>query len=279
LGKLISLELKLKPEGKNYQLAYGIIIVLATTVFIIILFYFILPYFQSLNYILYVAVSAYLLKISFSLRGLWQAVEKVKRALLTDRITAARSDVKALVQRDPNNLNEQQLISAAIESCAENLCDSFVAPLLYFSILGIPGAILYRIVNTFDAMIGYHGEWEYVGNFAARFDDVLNYIPARLSALFIIIAAAICRTDAASGWRTMWMQHGRTESPNAGWTMGAMAGSLGVILEKTGHYKLGNGGSLLALSSIDKCQVILLIAAAIWGFIIIGKEVIIASIA
>jgi adenosylcobinamide-phosphate synthase len=279
LGSLISLQLRLRPDSKGGQLAWGIAMVVLTILCITVPLYFAISYLESLNYIVYIVISAYLLKNTFSLRGLWQAVEKVKEDLLSDSVACARSNVTALVQRDPSNLDQRQLISAAIESCAENLCDSFVAPLVYFAIFGLPGAIIYRIVNTFDAMIGYHGEWEYTGKFAARFDDLLNYVPARLSAFSIILAAAICRAKAACAWRTMWSQHGRTESPNAGWTIGAMAGSLGVMLEKAGHYSLGIGGNDVSLSSVSKSQAILLVAAAIWSCIIIGKEVILATAA
>jgi adenosylcobinamide-phosphate synthase len=277
LGRLISFQLKLKPQGKGGQLAYGAAMVLSTCLVAGLPIYLLTSYLQSLNTAAYVVVSAYLLKNTFSLRGLWQAIEKMKISLRSERITTARSDVTALVHRNPDNLSEEQLISATIESCAENLCDSFIAPLLYFAIFGLPAAIVYRIVNTFDAMIGYHGEWEYTGKFAARFDDMLNYIPARISALLIIIGAAICRTNYRTGWQTMLRQHSRTESPNAGWTMSAMAGSLGIMLEKAGHYSLGDEGAQPSLAAIGKSQAILLVAASTWGLIIIGKEVLVAA--
>jgi adenosylcobinamide-phosphate synthase len=279
LGNLISLLLKIKPrEGKARQLTYGISAVIFTILLITLPVYSLLFYLQNLNVVVYVVVSAYLLKNTFSLRGLWQAVQKVKTSLQSAAVTEARTDVRALVHRDPEHLNDKQLISAAIESCAENLCDSFVAPLLYFAIFGVPGAVVYRIVNTYDAMIGYHDEWEYTGKFAARLDDVLNYIPARLSAIFILVASALCRSRAASGWKTMLAYHNKTESPNAGWTMSAMAGSLDVVLEKAGHYRLGSGEQELSLAAISGSQAIMLVAASIWGLMIIIKEVLVAAI-
>jgi adenosylcobinamide-phosphate synthase len=279
LGKLISFQLRLKPRSKANQFAWGIVMVLLTVLVITVPIYLLVSYLQNFSYILYIAVCAYLLKNTFSLRGLWQAVEKIRKDLSADRLAAARSDVSALVQRNPDNLSERQLTSAAIESCAENLCDSFVAPLFYFAIFGLAGAIVYRIVNTFDAMIGYHGEWEYTGKFSARFDDALNYLPARLSGLFIVLASAICRTHALAGWQTMLSQHGKTESPNAGWTISAMAGSLGITLEKAGHYSLGDGTGELSPMSISKSQSILIVAASLWGLIIISKEAIVAATA
>jgi adenosylcobinamide-phosphate synthase len=182
--------------------------------------------------------------------------------------------LKSLVSRDTDELNRSQLISAAVESAAENICDSFVAPLFYFLLFGVPGAIAYRVINTFDAMVGYHGHWEYLGKFAARLDDVANFIPARITALIIVLASPICRKNMSQAWDIMIRDHKKTESPNAGWTMGAIAGALGVQLEKAGHYKLGDNHSLLSLDTIDASRQVILVAAVIWCSIFILAEVI-----
>lgn len=279
LGKFINLQLRIKPQGKRYQLIFGTALVIMTTGIITTLLVLLSIYLQQVSYIAYIIIASYLLKNTFSLRGLWQAVEKVKINLAEEHVAAAKSDVTALVHRDPANLSKTQIISATIESCAENLCDSFVAPLFYFVFFGLPGAVAYRIANTFDAMIGYHDKYEYTGKFAAHFDDVLNYIPARLSGIFIILSAAICGNNAAAGWRNMLGQHKRTESPNAGWTMSAMAGSLGIMLEKTGHYRLGITDDEPSLVSVGKSQSILLVAAFMWSLIIVVKEVFVAATA
>ncbi|MDO9280431.1 MAG: cobalamin biosynthesis protein, partial [Pseudomonadota bacterium] len=96
-------------------------------------------------------------------------------------------------------------------------------------------------VNTLDAMIGYHGRYEWLGKASARLDDVLNLVPARLTALLLLAGGVLAGADARSGARTMWRDRARTESPNAGWPMATMAGLLGVRLEKPGHYVLGAG--------------------------------------
>jgi len=232
-------------------------------------------YLLSLNPVIYVILSAYLLKNTFALRGLWQAVEDVKLCLRRGDPAGARLKARALVSRDTSDLSGEQLISAAVESCAENLCDSFIAPLFYFAVFGLPGAMVYRIVNTFDAMIGYRGRWEYTGKFAARLDDALNYIPSRLSALLIVTASGVCRADAGGSWRTMLAQHGRTNSPNAGWSMGAMAGSLGVTLEKSGEYTLTGGSARLCVSAVTQSQAVMLMSAGMWGIIIAAVEVLV----
>ena len=301
LGKFISLQLRLVPaEGKVRQFIYGASMVILTAAIITVPLYFLKCHCEaaaqlchceaaaaaaaicsltvplpSLATIACVIFSIYLLKNTFSLRGLRQAVQKVKISMATGDLVQARRHSNALVSRQTENLSREQVISAAIESCSENLCDSFVAPLFYFAIFGLPGAVAYRIVNTFDAMIGFHGKWEYSGKFAARLDDVLNYLPARLSGLFIVLASAICRAGVADSWRTMLRQHGKTESPNAGWTMSAMAGSLGVTLEKPGAYCLNGGGRELTLAAITRSQQIVMAAAAIWAMMVTGIEVLI----
>jgi adenosylcobinamide-phosphate synthase len=276
LGKLISLELKLEPAaGPRRQFIYGTALVLLTCAAVTVPLYFGLAYLLGFNPIAYIILAAYLLKNTFSLRGLRQAVEDVKLCLVRGDPAGARLKARALVSRDTSNLTGEQLMSAAVESCAENLCDSFIAPLFYFAIFGLPGAILYRIVNTFDAMIGYHGRWEYTGKFAARLDDALNYIPSRLSALLIVAASGLCRADAAASWRTLIAQHGRTTSPNAGWTMCAMAGSLGIELEKSGVYTLTGGSARLSIAAVTQSQAVMLTSAGMWGMIVAAAEVLI----
>jgi adenosylcobinamide-phosphate synthase len=122
---------------------------------------------------------------------------------------------------------------------AENLTDALVAPVLFYLALGVPGALAYRALNTADTMLGYReGALEYFGKLAARLDDLANLVPARLSALAIVTAA---RSPTRAAWSVMARDHARTASPNAGWTMAAMAGALGVTLEKPTAYRLGHG--------------------------------------
>lgn len=273
LGKLISLELKFEPPaGPRRQLVYGAVIVVAICIAVIVPLHFALAFLLSLNPVIYIVVSACLFKNTFALRGLWQAVQDVKLCLKRNDAEEARLKATALVSRDTSGLTGEQLMSASVESCAENLCDSFIAPLFYFAVLGLPGAMIYRIVNTFDAMIGYHGRWEYTGKFAARLDDALNFIPSRLSALLIVIASGVCRADVNGSWRTMLKQHGRTASPNAGWTMCSMAGSLGIELEKSGEYTLTGGRDALSSAVVSQAQAVMLTSAGMWVIMIAAVE-------
>jgi adenosylcobinamide-phosphate synthase len=155
-----------------------------------------------------------------------------------------------LVSRDTTGLDPDAVASGAVESLAENLTDGVVAPLCFYvagtalggGAGGLALAWAYRAVNTADAMIGYRrDELEYLGRATARTDDVANYVPARLAAAALVAGAWLVRESAEGAARVLRRDGRRTESPNAGLTMAAMAGALGVTLEKHGHYRLGVG--------------------------------------
>lgn len=275
LGKFISLQLKLTPRsGKVRQFLFGIIIVLFTTGAILALLYLFEYYVKNIHIIVYTVCVAVLLKFTFSLKGLKKAAFIIKLSLVQDDLDKARKELKVLVSRETVHLDKKQIVSAAVESLAENTCDSYFAPLFYFIIFGLPGAAAYRIINTFDAMIGYHGKWEYIGKFAARFDDIVNFIPARITALIIIMASWLCKKNAGLAWHIMLRDSRKTQSPNAGLTMSAIAGALDVQLEKAGHYTLGNGHSSLSVSTIDTSLHVITTAAMLWtGLLIISQVV------
>jgi len=190
-------------------------------------------------------VDACLLKAALSVRALFEAVLRVRAALTRGDLVGARAALGAdLVSRPTEHLSAELAGSAAVESLAENLTDSLIAPVVFFAAGGVAAAWAYRVVNTADAMIGYRdGELEYFGKAAARLDDALNWVPARLGALAIVAGAALAGGSAAGAWRGLRRDGSRTASPNAGLTMAAMAGALGVTLTKPGHYVLGNGAA------------------------------------
>ncbi len=196
------------------------------------------------------ATGVWLLKSAIALRALGQAARAVAHPLERGDLTGARRGLAGLCSRDAAALDERALIAGAVESVAENASDSVIAPLFYFVLFGLPGAIFYRAVNTLDAMIGYHGRYEWFGKAAARLDDLLNLVPARVTAALLLLAGAALGHDARRGWRVLRRDGGRTESPNAGWPMAAMAGLLGVVLEKRGHYRLGDDQEPLQTETI-----------------------------
>ena len=189
---------------------------------------------------LQVVLEALALKATFAVRELGRAAAVVGAALGDGRLDDARAGLRALCSRDARSLDAPRVAAAAVESVAENASDSAVAPLLYYLVLGLPGAVAYRAVNTLDARIGYHGEYENLGKAAARLDDLANLLPARVTGLLLLVAGALTGGDARRGFRVLVRDGARTESPNAGVPMAAMAGLLGVELEKVGHYRLGD---------------------------------------
>ena len=270
LGKLMSFEIRLAPrKGKIKQLTFGIAIVIITLAAFTAAVYFLLNYLKEVNAILHIIVSAVIFKFTFSLRGLIQAATVVRKLLSQDNLAEARLNMRALVSRDTTNLDKRQVVAATVESVAENSCDSFVAPLFYFSLFGVAGAVAYRIINTFDSMIGYYGDYEHLGKFAARLDDVANFIPARIAALLIVFSAWLCRRNISQAWHIMLRDHGKTQSPNAGWTMSAIAGALEIQLEKTGHYTLGDNYQSLTLNTINASLQIITITTIIWSLLIL----------
>jgi len=247
IGKVIIFWERFAPaRSARFQLVYGGVMTLLTIFIFTSPVYFLLLYMREVNSIVYIIGGALLLKPAFSLKELRQAALGIKALLAGDNLQEARAKMPALVSRETQSLGKPEMVSATMESVAENACDSFVAPLFYFLLLGVPGAVAYRVVNTTDAMIGYHGRYEYLGKCAAKLDDILNFIPARLSGLVLVIAAYLCRKDGKNAWQVMFRDHSKTESPNAGWPMSAVAGALRVRLEKANCYSLGNPNNPLS---------------------------------
>ncbi len=188
----------------------------------------------------YLLGTAALLKTTFAVKGLGRAVAGTRDALQSGDLGRARDSLRDLVSRDALSLTGPQVAMAAIESAAENTTDSYVAPWLAFALFGLPGAVAYRALNTLDSMIGYRGRYEHLGKASARLDDLANLLPARLAALLMLAAGALHRLPARRGWEIARRDHRRTASPNAGWTIAVCGGLLGVALEKTGHYRIGD---------------------------------------
>jgi len=176
------------------------------------------------------------LKPMLSWRMLHREVSAVGDVLARAGVEAARARLQRLVSRDTVQLTETEVRESALESLAENLNDSLVAPVFWFVLGGLPAAAVYRFANTADAMWGYHGRFEWAGKWAARADDVLSFIPARLTVVLLALATP--------GWpRGIPQVASVTPSPNGGWPMGALAVLLGIRLSKPGVYVLNPSGT------------------------------------
>ena len=281
MGKLTSwLEKGGMFRSRAGQFLYGMGMVLLIMAVFSLPAYFLLRHLQDINTVAYVIAGGILLKFSFSFNGLRRAALKVKNLLTAKKLDEARFELRALVSRETTTLPEPLVVSAAVESVAENASDSLVAPLFYFLLFGVPGAMAYRAVNTLDALIGYHGKYEYLGKFASRLDDVLNFIPSRLTALLIVLAAFLSCRNGRKAWRMALTQHGKTESLNAGWPMAAMAGALSIRLQKPGHYELGEENHKLMPETIDHSLTVAQVSMIIWSIICLaagGIYVVLAS--
>ncbi|MGD1878237.1 MAG: adenosylcobinamide-phosphate synthase CbiB [Kiloniellaceae bacterium] len=182
-------------------------------------------------------VEALLASSLLAFRGLYDAVKAVVRGL-GENLEAGRTAVSHIVGRDPASLDAAGVARAAAESAAENFSDGFVAPVFWFLLLGLPGLLAYKAVNTLDSMIGHrNARFEAFGKVAARLDDAVNFLPARLAGLLLVLAALVVpAASAGRAWRTMRRDAPKHRSPNAGWQEAALAGALGIALAGPRQY-------------------------------------------
>ncbi len=240
MGRLIDAFERRQPAGEKARLAHGARLVFTGVVLSFGCTWALLWLLGQLSPVARLIGAIILLKTTFAVGQLGRQALKVKTALDHGELDRARGEAQMLVSRRTAQLAPRQVMAATIESVAENTLDSIVAPLFWFLLLGVPGAMAYRFVNTADAMIGYHGQYEYLGKAAARLDDALNWIPARLTSVLLVAGSFVAGLRAGRAWESAQRDHQLTESPNAGWTMAAAAGALAVPLEKVGHYRLGD---------------------------------------
>ena len=177
------------------------------------------------------AVLAYLVYAGLATRSLHAESRNVEAALARGDLAGARAKLAMIVGRETANLPPAEIRRAVLETVAENLADGVVAPMFFVLLLGLPGLFLYKAVNTMDSMVGYKNErYARFGTWAARADDVLNFLPARLAALLLVAVAFRLGLDGSGAWRLLRRDASKASSPNAGWPEAALAGALGVRL-------------------------------------------------
>lgn len=239
IGRLIAVLERLSP--RRFKYAYGFflaLITIATTVLIgcglCWLAYLASP-------LLGLLATAYLIKSTFSLSFLWRISREIFEDLKAGRLDAARAKLPALVGRDVSRLDANQMSSCVIESLGESFVDGILAPLLYFALLGLPGALAYRAINTLDSMVGYKDEKHLqIGFASAKADDLANYAPARLAVPLMALTALFFGSPVTAA-KTALRDGRKPPSVNSGYPMAAFAGALGLRLEKLGYYVLGEG--------------------------------------
>ena len=246
IGRFISNLVPLfKSEDSNSEKFGGMLIVLISSgvvAALLIIFHLkiVLIGDEFLISIVTVVVGAILLKTTIAIRGMEKHALAVVDALENDDIDQARDNLAMIVKRKTKNLDKNHILSGVLESISENTVDGVTGPMFYFALFGLPGAFVYRVINTIDSMIGYKTEmFKNLGWFGANCDNILNYIPSRLTAMTMVLGAMLLGHDWKNCYEIFKRDGKKTDSPNAGYPMAALAGALGTKLEKIEHYSLG----------------------------------------
>jgi adenosylcobinamide-phosphate synthase len=251
IGKLVPF---VKNNNPTTEKIGGLILTISVTSLVASILYFpnvILHYldqfdfnfmFRVVTLIFSIMVTGYLLKTTIAIKGMEKHATLIMQALSHDNLDDARAKLSMIVKRDTKNLDRQHIISGTLESISENTVDGIIGPLFYFAIFGLPGAFIYRTINTIDSMIGYKTSlFRNLGWFGANCDNILNFLPSRITSLVMILAVMILRENWRHSLEIMRRDGKKTESPNAGYPMATLAGALSVKFEKIDHYVLGDG--------------------------------------
>ena len=248
IGKLIAV---LVPFTRNNspkkELFGGILIVFAVVVIVSTLlvaldFGISLLTIDIVSLVVSIAVGSILLKTTIAIRGMQKHALAVVDALEKDDLDSARNHLSMIVKRNTKHLDKNHISSAVLESVSENTVDGITGPLFYYAIFGLPGAFVYRAINTIDSMVGYKTSlFRNIGWFGANCDTILNYIPSRLTGLVMILGALILGYNWKESFYIMKRDGKKLESPNAGFPIAALAGALGTKLEKINYYAVGDG--------------------------------------
>lgn len=218
-GSMISGSDKLLNEGR-YRFLKGMVISVVLCVLSFLFFYLLMKALLDFDSVAYIAIGSIFVFFGLANKSLITEGEKVFDVLNTNGLEAGRKRLSWIVGRDTSGLTVQQIRIAVFETMSENLSDGVIAPLFYYMVGGIPGLMTYKMINTLDSMIGYrNNQYEQFGKFAARLDDVANFIPARLTALLMVIA---CRSG--RGMKFILKYGEKHKSPNSGYPEAALAG-------------------------------------------------------
>ena len=248
IGILIgTITTRMKNENYNLEKFGGIFIVLIPVCISIVIlsgldFSIDLISVESLSILISIISGVVLFKMTIAIKGMEKHALAVLDSIQKNDLTQARTNLSMIVKRNTKNLDKNHILSGTLESLSENIVDGITGPMFYFAIFGLPGAFVYRIVNTVDSMVGYKTQmFKNLGWFGANCDNVLNYIPSRLTGLTIVLGSMLLGHDWKNCYEIFKRDGKKTDSPNAGYPMAAFAGALGTKFEKLEHYSLGTG--------------------------------------
>jgi len=275
IGKLIE---KIVPytinHSPNSEKSGGIVLVIIVVGIVVTLVSFVslgfsnIMYNKSFNLVaaaITIGVGALLLKTTIAIRGMEEHATAVMDAIENGDLDSARNNLAMIVKRNTRDLDKNHVISGTLESIGENTVDGITGPLFYFAFLGLPGAFAYRAVNTIDSMIGYKNSiFKNVGWFGANCDKILNYLPARITGLVMILGAMILGNDWKGSYQIMKRDGLKPASPNSGYPMAALAGALGAKLEKINQYTLGEGNQKLNNDHIKSAIALMKVTAILF---------------
>lgn len=226
-----------READQKRKLFAGGLLVLGTVVFSVAVPAGILHLADHIHHGLYLLLSCFFCYQLLAMRSLKAESMKVYTALLQEGLAAGRKAVSMIVGRDTEALTEEGVIKATVETIAENTSDGVIAPLLYITLLGVPGGFFYKAVNTMDSMVGYKNDkYLYFGRFAAKLDDVVNFLPARLSGVLMVLASGLSGFDRANAWKIFRRDRKNHASPNSAQTEAVMAGALRIQLAGDAWY-------------------------------------------
>jgi adenosylcobinamide-phosphate synthase len=267
MGKITDyLKPRLKNENPSVEKINGVLLCLLLITLFAVPAYLVLFWVRGLlGWLPYILASAIILKTSFAIKCMRQYTLPVADAVEKGDYDRAKQLLPFIVRRSPKELTERHILSAAVETIAEGTTDGITSPFFYYALFGVPGAVAFRVVNTLDSMVGYKDkEHINIGWFSAKMDTIANYVPARLTAVLMTLAAFLLKENWRESWRILQRDRNNTASVNAGWTISAMAGALNIQLEKPDHYKIGDSNGL-SPTHIKKALRVMTLTAILFG--------------
>ena len=284
IGSLISKLVPLVKSNSNYAEKLGGILLVLSVSSIVGFSIIILDLGINLITIDYVhllasiVVGSLILKTTIAIKSMENHAINVMHALEQDNLDSARNHLSMIVKRNTKNLDKNHVYSGVVESISENTVDGITAPLFYYGLFGIVGAFVYRVINTIDSMIGYKNNiFRNIGWFGANCDNILNYLPSRITALVMILSAIVLGYNWRNSYQIMIRDGKKTQSPNAGYPMAAIAGALETRFEKINHYSLGDGNITLSKQHVKSAISLMKTTSILFSVIVVLPTIILLN--